>query len=259
MTVAPPTRLPPAGWSLIPTTIRVDRDQEAESTLTARVREWLSRGSESRAAGWHASDLLEPLKAYWRRREPLPLTDRDAGIFLVGKVLHAFILAAVDGRPSVDLTASDEGSQWDEALGIHYSPDRREGVRPGTLAEIKTSRSLYEPRTVKDLETYTEQLLVYMACEQRTAGELWVLYLNAKDTSGKTAPAFRVYRVVVTPETLSEVRQKLQARKALLEEAVASGDPTALPLCAEWKCHPERCGWWESCRPPGRYETGGAA
>ena len=231
----------------LPESIRIARSLTDEAALTDRVQQWVASGD--RLPGIHVSDLLEPRLAYWRAVHPLPLSPRLAGIFFVGRVLHAFCKSMIDQVPLQNLS-SDEGSRVDDATGIIWSVDHFIEDKP---CEIKTSRALYEPRTLRDLEGYATQLLAYMALSRQSVGKLWVLYINAKDESGRTSPQFRCYTVTASDATLDQYRAQLVAIKQALETAIAQRSPGRLPLCEDWKCGAQKCEYWEQCRPEGRY------
>ena len=236
----------------LPPGIIVERDEDAEDGLLDRARKWLAREAGSRV-GIHASDLLDTRIGYFKAIDPQPISDREIGLFLVGKVLHAFVLAQDEGKASaVNLLVTDEGSTYNEELGIYYSPDKKYDDK---VVEFKTSRGQREPASLRDIAVYLEQLVIYMAAENLNKGEVWVLYVNAKDASGKTSPAFRVFRVALTDEELAACRLQVRRVRDDLADAIARKDHTKLPLCAAWKCHPEQCPWWVKCKPAGRYEN----
>lgn len=234
----------------IPPSIRVARDQQAEGELLSRARQWLA--ADERESGVHVSDLLMPRRGYWRVVRPRSPLDREIGFFLVGKVLHAFVLHDRAGTP-VNLRQTDEGSVYDEDVGVWYSPDR---VAGDVVEEFKTSRSYYEPSALLDIEWYLRQVLLYMALSRKHQGRITVLYLNAKEASGKTSPQFRVYNVKVTAEELEAVRLEARRLRDELMVAVQHRQHRALPLCPDWACAPDRCNWWSDCQPEGRYHGG---
>ena len=92
----------------------------------------------------------------------------------------SIILGAHAGH--VDVGTTDAGSSHCD-LGFDYSPD---AFYDGLVREVKTSRSFYEPTSIEDLGTYIEQVLIYMVATETLESELWVLYLNLKDETGKT-------------------------------------------------------------------------
>lgn len=236
----------------LPNGITVARDQEAEQGLLARAKDWLARDSGART-GIHASDLLNPRLGFWKNIDPKPISDREIGLFLVGKVLHAFVLAQDEGKASsVNLLVTDEGSAYNEELGIYYSPDKKYNDR---VIEFKTSRGSKDPTELRDIDVYLQQLVIYMAAENLRAGEVWVLYVNAKDASGKTTPTFRVFKVTLTNDELIALKLQLRKKRDALADAIQTKRHEDLELCVAWLCHPEQCAWWTKCKPVGRYEN----
>lgn len=236
----------------LPESLRVNRNKAAERLLTDKAREWIEKNE--RAPGIHASSLLDPRQAYWQIKDPRPLPDRLVTMFLVGNVLHAFVLGAVDG--AVDINASDEGSSYNKDLDIMFSPDRFRPLLEETepmVRELKTSRSFYEPKDIEDLGHYLEQILIYMASTDTTKAQLWVLYLNLRGEDGRTSPAFRGYDICISPDDLEKTKAFLLATKSDLEKALATDDHTILDLCREFKCGAGNCEWYSQCKPEGRY------
>jgi len=234
----------------VPDSARVKRNKEAERLLAAKARAWIE--GEERSTGIHASDLMDLRQAFFSRTSPKPLPARLINTFLVGKVLHAFVLGAVSdaGSQNLDLRLTDTGSRESDELGIVFSPD---AVFDGIVRELKTSRSFYEPKDQKDLALYMEQLLIYMAATNTLESELWILFLNFRDEKGKTAPAFRGYTLTVSQEDLDRLKIEIKETRAKLELAIQSNDVHALPLCREWKCGRNNCDWYDECRPEGRF------
>ena len=106
---------------ILPEGLSVTRSEKSEQVLTDKCRTWL--GKSERKEGLHASDLLDPKQAYWKRKKPSELPDRLVNMFIVGLFGHAIVLSAVDGVEGISL-ASDAGSVWSGDLGIWYSPDK---------------------------------------------------------------------------------------------------------------------------------------
>lgn len=227
--------------------ISIKRSKSQEKALLEKSRAWLE--TDERTPGIHASDILSPRIGYWSRVKPLPLEDRLVTMFLVGKVLHAFVLSAAEGR-ATDLQRTDSGSHVSSDLGISFSPDHLVGDMP---IEFKTTRAFKAPDTLEDLWTYVEQLVVYMVAMNSPRAKLWVLYLNLRDEDKRTSPEFRCYTLRLSPEDLAVARIEIVAAKDALETALVAKDHTALPLCVEWKCGATRCGWWNDCKPEGRW------
>lgn len=229
----------------LPESVTITRHAEREAELYDTGREWLTK--DARSPGLHASDMMDPLQAYWSHSDPRTLPNRLVTMFMVGKVLHSFVLGAYVN--DVDINRSDGGSSA-SPLGFDFSPDL---LHEGMVRELKTSRSYYEPKNLDDVGMYVEQLLTYMASTDTTESELWVLFLNLKDDTGKTSPAFRCYTVRLSPEDLAGTKVFLQARAAQLQSALDRKDPTGLPLCREWKCGARNCDWYDQCQPDGRW------
>src|SRR2546428_4608440 len=233
-----------------PASLSVKRSMADEEKLQAAARAWIEK--EERVEGIHASDLLDPRQALFRLLDPQTNSDREIALFLVGKLLHAFVLGSMEGV--VDVTKTDEGSRFSEELGVHYSLDWDKG----DIAEFKTTRVFREPKTNEDLRTYLEQMLVYMAAKNKPVAKLWVLYINLRDASTRqTTPAFRAYTVRITKEELDTLRGQLKDVADSIRRASTSGEAEpwrALPLCREWKCSRLRCPWYDKCKPEGRYE-----
>lgn len=215
--------------------------------MLEKSRAWLER--EDRVEGIHASDVLSPRIGYWSTVDPKPLADRLVTMFLVGKVLHSFVLSAVEGIQE-DLDRTDAGSRESKKLGIWYSPDR---LVKGEVTEFKTARNFKAPDTLDDLWTYVEQLVVYMAATETRASKLWVLYLNLRDEEKRTAPEFRCYTLSLSQADLARAKSEVRQRAEDLRQALEQKDHTGLPLCAEWKCGATKCDWWDQCRPEGRW------
>lgn len=231
----------------LPDSLEITRSTKAEKALLDLGKKWL--GQDERKEGLHASDLMDPRQAFFKHTNPLPIQDRLVNIFLVGKIGHVIVLSTVDKAKGLNLT-SDEGSEWSEEIGIWFSADK---TLDGIPRELKTTRSFFEARTDKDLAMYCEQLGIYMVCRNSTVGQLWILYLNLKDSSGKTAPEWRAYTVKCSEEDLAKYKAQLIDTRKKLTKAIQTYDPSELPLCRKFKCGKDNCEYWEDCQPEGRY------
>ena len=231
----------------VPESVEISRSPKSEQILLDRCRKWLEH--DERKPGLHASDLLDPRMAYFKKKYPAPLPDRLVNMFIVGKFGHIIVLSAVDEVIGINL-ASDEGSEWSDDLQIWYSADK---TINGIPRELKTTRSFFEAKTHKDLALYVEQLLIYMVARKSLVGQLWVLYMNLKDDEGKTAPAWRVFTVKVTQTDLEAYRLLLKHTARELNSALERNDPKELTLCRTFKCGKKNCEFWDQCKPEGRY------
>ena len=181
------------------------------------------------------------------------MSDREVTTFLIGKILHAFLISAADDVDGVDW-ATDAGSKHNKALNLEYSIDY---VGKGKIpTEIKTSRSYYPPKGTKDLAMYIEQVLCYMVAEKKTQGKIWVLYLNLKDSQNRTCPEFRCYNLTVSKTALVDYEKQMKFVHTKLIAALKKSKPVGLDNCRQWLCGPRMCPYWDKCKPEGRYEYG---
>ncbi|MGH9910302.1 MAG: hypothetical protein ACRD32_06640 [Nitrososphaerales archaeon] len=233
----------------------MDRNKKAEENLINKSRLWLEKDSKDRT-GIHASDLLDPRKAYYDKVNPQPLSNRMVGLFFVGKVLHAFFLSALTGETGVNWK-SDGGSTIDKELGFSYSPD---WCKDGIPGELKTSRSKYE-QSKSDLGGYLEQLLIYMVGKKSEEGRLVVLLLSLPAPRGEgwgTYPQYRAYNVHISKADLAKYKSQLIATRKLLVQALKTNkrsDIAKLPLCRTYKCGRSQCPHYDVCKPETRYGT----
>lgn len=233
---------------LLPKSTTVERDKKYEQSLIDKTRAWLVKDSKDRK-GIHASDLLDPRKAYFDKLYPQPLSDRMVGTFFVGKTLHAFFLSALQGKKGTDWS-TDSGSNEDKELGITWSAD---DLTNGIPHEFKTSRSKYEQST-SDLKSYLEQELIYMAASKSLRGRISTLMYNLPAPRGQgwgSFPQFRSYKITVTKEDLKKYRLQIKQTANMLRTALKKKSFKNLPLCREFKCM--GCPHFERCKPEGRY------
>ena len=233
------------------------RNEDDERTLTDKARQWLNL--DERTAGFHTSDVLEPRLAYWRIKDPRPLDERKVWMFLVGRVLHTFILAAHDEIPfgDMDLRKMDVGVSL-EGNGIQFTPD--DISVDGVPTELKTTRSFYPPKPERYFQEYFEylrQLLVYAANLNSEKAKLWCLYLNTKDADG-TKPEIRCFDITFDSQDLERARLVTRDTIKLIERSVQDGEFRRLPSCTDWKCWKggkPLCPYFiEQCQPEGRYQ-----
>lgn len=234
---------------ILPESIDVKRNKKIEAKLIDKARDWIE--SEDRSPGIHASELLDPRLAYWRRKKPMVLPDRLVNTFLVGKVLHAFVIGVVEEKP-IELKITDAGSRTCDELGIEWSPDF---LINGKVRELKTSRSFYPPKTVDDIAMYIEQALVYMAATDTLESQVWVLYLNLRDEEKRTSPEWRAYDITITKEDLKKIKSAVRKTRIMLQNTLETDEYRALPLCRDWLCSERMCEYWKVCKPEGRYNN----
>ena len=226
--------------------MKVIRSEKHERMVFDKIKAWLAKRPRS-ADAWHVSDLLYPLKAYWQRLFPLPITDDQALYFILG-IAHHSILEAILGPKDKTEKRADAGEFLKD--GIYYSPDLR---LPYPL-EIKTSRAYKAPddsgqKPEKAFEGYLKQETLYQAFMDSKKGALLVVFLNKmlQGEKWKKKPALRFYKVLCEPK---ELKKKLEVVKILaktLTAAVKTKNPKGLELCPDWMC--QDCGWFAKCRP----------
>lgn len=231
--------------------LEIMRHEDAEDGMVEKTKVWLEHEGKERDPRIHASDLLDPRKAYWNRQKKEPMTPAMCGNFMVGKVLHAFFATLMNNKKGMDLTDTDVGGTFDKELGISYSNDHQEGNIP---YEYKTSRALNE-QTNRDLSSYLEQLCIYMAAKKSLVGRLVVLRLMGKNKEKGygTHPQYRAYEITWTKNSLQDYRDQIKATAKLLMNALKKKKPKTLPLCREWKCGEHNCGHFSVCQPEGRF------
>jgi hypothetical protein len=234
----------------LPKGLDITRNYEEEARLLEKGRAYLDRGERD---GIHASDLIDPRLAYFKRLKPAPLPDRLINMFLVGQALHAIVLCVMAGE--TDYTRPPDGGTR-HFEGLQYSPDMMQ--LNGEPNEIKTTRSFYLPDKAylpddKTMHRYFEQLMIYMAAEDKITGHLTMLYLNNKDReTNRTTPIVVVFDIKTTQEALEAFRKQMLSVKDALAQALEAKDHRTLPLCRPFMC--EGCEYFENdCKPEGRY------
>lgn len=230
----------------IPASLELYRDEAAEQEL---YNKFVSVLGANEREGIHASDLLDPRLAYWRKVKPLPPTQREVMFFLIGRVLHEIVLQHDTGE-------MDLGSIEHPDLGIIYSPDDKD--TKGRPIELKTSRAKYEPKGWRDLDNYLEQLLIYMAAMGAKEGRIDILYLSMLDDPNNkfvqtSTPQLRSYGVKISKKDLEYFKSQVKSTAEELKLAIKLGKPEMLELCREWKCGARNCPYWKDCKPEGRY------
>lgn len=234
----------------LPKGLQIERDYDEEKDLLAASRAYLEKDERT---GIHMSDIMDSRLAFFKWLHAGPIPDRLINMFLVGQALHAVLLCVKGGTD--DYTRPPDGGTK-HFQEIQYSPDFL-NVK-GEPDEIKTTRSFYLPKVAylpddKTYHMYLEQLVGYMAAEDKQIGRLTLLYINHKDEF-RTAPAIFVFKVTCTPEQLAAMRKVITIASNKLSKAKETKDFSLLDLCRSWKC--KDCEYWDECKPPGRYEYG---
>lgn len=235
--------------------MRILRNTSLEKDLKERVREKLQSTDRD---GIHASDLLSPRLSYFRKTQPVPISEDEIGYFATGHGHHYFMVELLTGLKG----ESQEESKYSEEYGITYSPDIAV-----SFSEFKTSRLPKEPASeaeaVKLFEDYAQQSLIYALCEKKDYWNLYVLYIGLrKPKVGIFAPRLRAYRITWTEAELQDGEQWVKETVEDLQQALATNQYDHLPLCAEYKCirynhdtgkKEPVCPYFTTCKPGERY------
>jgi len=230
--------------------LTIVRNEFQEVRLAEKARAWIESENHERPTGIHASDLLDPRLAYWKAIHPKPLSERSIWFFVIGKILHHFIID-VHVPGVIDPHTTDTGTH--EANNIYFSPDLED--EEGHPIELKTTRAQSEPSDAtlqKTYHHYLEQLTIYMVLQNTTRGYLWVFYISLKNAGSQTFPEPRCYEITMTTEEFLQFEQRIFATRDLLAHALEARNHSSLPLCRTWLCG-ETCLWWRECAPPERY------
>ena len=223
--------------------LAITRDEFQEVKVYQEVKTWLEHQDAERSDSIHASDLPDPRLAYWKRKAPKEITERQVWFYSIGKVLHNLVLI-LEGEQT------DTGTHTE--LDILFSPDR---IQNGEPVELKTHRGFREP-TITQLQAefshYFEQLLTYCILKNSLVGHLWVLFINLKDRTGRTFPEIRCYTVTITEEQFYSIEASVLEPRDQLRLALDKEDHTSLPLCRSWLCG-DNCAWYNVCKPGGRW------
>lgn len=219
----------------------IKRSKKMERKILDKIKEHLSRAPRS-LDKWHVSDLLYPLKAYWQRVDPQPMTDLQALYFTAGRAHHGILEAALgkwDKKKQQERADAGEFLKHD----IYFSPD----LRQPWPWEIKTSRSEYEPKDLKKgFEGYLKQLNSYQAFMEDERGGLLVFFLGLKE-GWRKRPALRFYKVQLDKKERAKKVLEMKALGAALTKAVKTKKHKHLPLCPAWMCGD--CPWFKKCKP----------
>lgn len=242
----------------------ITRNPEREQYLFDQIRKSFAVLDLERNKHIHLTDLLTPRQAFWKRRMPLPLEEREIQYFIIGRG-HEDVFHRVTGLSKAD------DRIWE---GIHYGMDFFApplepyvfpvGSRP---VEMKTRRGYLakEGEEAERYSNYIAQLKGYAAAEWILVGELWIWSLVEKTDAYRTEPQLACYEVQFTEHELYEERARMiQTRNALiyaLAPPVSNDPPWAkLPLCEDWMCRRTITNMVEkpkclTCNPPREFET----
>ena len=209
--------------------IRVEPKLEADDVFKAHVLEALKARYEEERVGIHATDLLWPRQAVFRKLQGSRISERDAVFFALG---------AGEGEVAEELMGRRR-----EVVVVHNGVIHTVDsviVEGGRLVpvEIKTTRA--SPPSVKN--HYLLQLGMYCAAMHVGRGKLVILYLNEG--------VVEAYNASYSHELLKQIdsyelekRQEIERALRLknpMEASCVAGDPDL-----DWKCL--TCQYWQKC------------
>lgn len=234
--------------------MKLTRSKKTETFLFKKFRVYLARDTRE---GVHVSDLISPRLAYWKRKNPLPLTEDECLYFLAGIAHHTMVVAAVTG-----VVGSEEEKKMDEETGILYSPDLFT-----MKGEFKTTRSPKVPQSEEEAKRkyahYVKQCRAYAALMRSVTWKLIVFFFAIPQQMAnyvRQKPMLRAYELLFTEAELTRERKHLAEISTLFRAALAENTDKALPLCPMWMCMEMvdgkkvgKCPWWNECKPEGRH------
>ena len=209
--------------------LRVQPKVEADEQFKQAVLNSLRQRYEEERVGIHATDLLWPRQAVFRKLQGSKVTERDVVFFALG---------AGEGEVAEELMG-----RRNEVVVVHngiiHTVDSVV-VERGRLipAEIKTTRA--SPPSVKN--HYLLQLGMYCVAMKVNCGKLIVLYLNDG--------VVEAYRVEYPRDALSKIDAFEVEKKREIELALRLKDPLRASCVAgdpelDWKCL--TCQYWGRC------------
>jgi len=209
--------------------LRVEPKIEVDSVFKARVLESLKARYEEERVGIHATDLLWPRQAVFRKLQGSRVSERDAVFFALGAGEGEVAEELMGRKREVVVIHNGVIHTVDSIILEHGKP---------VPVEIKTTRSA--PPSVKN--HYLLQLGMYCTALDADYGKLVIFYLNDG--------VIEAYNIVY-PQNLRrdidmfEVEKRHEIEKALhlrnpFKASCAAGDPDL-----DWKCL--TCQYWIKC------------
>jgi len=209
--------------------LRVEPKVEVDERFKLDVLNSLKARYEEERVGIHATDLLWPRQAVFRKLQGSKVSERDAVFFALG---------AGEGEVAEELM----GRRCEVVVvhnGVIHTVDSIVLER-GSLVpvEIKTTRS--SSPSVKS--HYLLQLGMYCAALKVSRGKLVIFYLNDG--------VVEAYSAVYSPDLLRRIDQFEVEKRLEIEEALRLKDPLKASCVAgdpdlDWKCL--TCQYWAKC------------
>ncbi len=197
-------------FDVAPQVSHIEANRSVKDTLMMRLQ---TRRPPQRIS---VTDLLSLKQAYFRRKHPeiVPPLERQQ-LMWAGTGFHDVFGAAVSSEEYIE--------QFVELEGVVGRIDIYEKVP----VEVKTTSNLGEEANLRRKRPgYIEQLGMYCGMVDVGEGKIVVYQREAPPES---SPPLAVYDVRF-PQ-LEAIREEMVRRRSLLEEAIASDDPSQLPRC----------------------------
>jgi CRISPR/Cas system-associated exonuclease Cas4 (RecB family) len=151
-------------------------------------------------------------KAYWRRINPKPLTEKTLNYFVDGNRRHETLQNLIEYRAEVSI----------QKYGLRGRLDMI-GNYP---IEIKSTRS---DSKYGISPHYQKQCVIYALMTEQPTVCLMVQHINEG--------VFKFHRITYTQAELQEAEQQLLGQIHLLKTALESKDPKDLPYPEPWECN----------------------
>jgi len=209
--------------------LRVEPKIEVDSVFKAKVLESLKARYEEERVGVHATDLLWPRQAVFRKLQGSRVSERDAVFFALG---------AGEGEVAEELM----GRKREVVVlhnGVIHTVDSIIYERGRLIpVEIKTTRA--SPPSVKN--HYLLQLGMYCAALKADYGKLVIFYLNDG--------VVEAYKASYPPELRRKIDEFEVEKRREIEEAIRLRNPLKASCVAgdpelDWKCL--TCQYWRKC------------
>jgi len=209
---------------------KIEEAQNLKRHILGRLR----AKYESERVGVHATDLLWPRLAVFRRLESQELTERDLLFFALGQGEGEVIESLISDKREVIVIDGDIIHTID--CFIHEN---------GSLipVEIKTTRAQNNESLIKP--HYLLQLGLYCLALNVNYGYLVILKLN------DNKQPLHAYKITFSEEDLGRLFDWREERKELLLKALEYRRPEIAPCCwsdpnLNWKC--KYCQYQDKCR-----------
>ncbi|GEM_PF-1034924 len=213
--------------------MKIEPQIEEAQALKKHILSELKAKYERERIGIHATDLLWPRLAVFRKLESQELNERDLLYFALGHGEGEVIEALISDRSEVVVIDSDIIHTIDAIVF--------EGGRPIPV-EIKTTRSksgdLVKPH-------YLLQLALYCLALTTNYGYLVILKLNDDEKP------LHAYRITFSEEELGRLFDWREKRRDLIIKALEQQNPSLALCCWKdpilgWKC--KFCPFQDKCR-----------